>query len=150
MDRRHEIARRFAFLQAELSALAALIDLEPDAAPAEAAPAAPAVVAPAPVAAAPAAPEGKKPRFSYLPGTTYRISGLNPFRSGNNLAFFDFLREVYGDAPFSREQLEDAFAVMTGDGRIDTVQTAESFIQVFLSTAGAKREAIEVVDKPAR
>jgi len=156
MDRRSEIVRRIAFLQAELEALAHLVDLTDEldapvpAAP-KAAPAPKAVAAKAPAApkAAPAkAAPAKKIRWSYLPGTWYRISGDNPFRNGNNLAFFSHLKETYGSAPFSREQIAEAYEALKKNGRIETKQTEESFSLVFLRTAGQARGAVSMVAKP--
>ncbi len=159
MDRRAEILRRISLIQAELEALMHLVDLT-DGLDAASAPAPVAVSvpeptpapapAPTPVAAAPvakAAPK-KKVRWSYLPGTWYRISGDNPFRNGNNLAFFDHLKDTYGTTPFSREQLTEAYNGLKKKGTIETKQTEESFVLVFLRTAGPARGAIDMVAKP--
>lgn len=157
MDRRSEIVRRIAFLQAELEALAHLVDLTdeldapaaPSPAPAPVVEAAPPVAKAAPVRKAASKPaKAKKVRWSYLPGTWYRISGDNPFRNGNNLAFFEHLKETYGSAPFSREQLAEAYESLKKDGRIETKQTEDSFNLVFLRTAGQARGAVEMVAKP--
>lgn len=144
MSRRDEIVRRIQFVNEQLSALAQLVEqLEIGVSVAEPPPAVAAVVA----APRPVAPEPlellSKPRWSYQPGASYRIVGVNPFRSdGNNFALFNHLVERFGEAPFSFERLTATIDELRADGTVDTDQTTDSFLRVFLRQGGLEKHRI--------
>lgn len=93
-------------------------------------------------------PMQKKVRWRYVPGTWYRINGKNPFRNGNNYNLFQFLAARFGERPFSREQLGQAIEQLKDAGRLDSVQSEEQIVLVFLRTAGAEKGRIEMSHAP--
>lgn len=172
MASKNEIFRRIAQIQADLGVLMqAIADWDassessapaPAPAPRPAAPApapapaptpAPTASQPEPKAPAPEptpAPEPKKKvRWSYQPGTWYRIVGDNPFRNGNNYNLFEYLSSAFGAHPFSRTQLGEAFEALKDKGLIETVQEEKQYAIGFLSTAGARKGRIEMTEAPS-
>lgn len=158
---RNEILARVANLQAELAALTSLVGGTPsvaERAPSGVAPApvsgpAPrgAVSAPTPKASAKASPaKVKPPRWSYRPGTTYRIVGANPFREGNLGRLFDRLAADHGDRPFSVEQIFEAIRAQTAAGAFVSTATELANTITMLSFAGIQKGRVELVGVPPR
>lgn len=144
MSQTHEILRRIANIQQELSALIAALSWPGDAEVSAAIGVPAGAASPAPV---PEAPQ-RKVRWRYVPGTWYRIVGGNPFRNGNNYNLFEFLLKRYGNHPFSREQLGEAITALKRTGRMESVQDEEQIVLVFLRTAGSEKNRIELSSTP--
>jgi hypothetical protein len=146
VSRRDEIVHRIQFVKEQLSVLGQLVErLEGGASSVE--PPTPVVVPAVVPASRPVAAEPvellSKPRWSYQPGAAYRLVGVNPFRSdGNNFALFNHLVERFGESPFSFEQLTATIDALRADGTVDTEQTTDSFLRVFLRQGGLEKRRI--------
>lgn len=148
-----DVLLRLANVQAELTALAAALarDLPSSAEGLQAATDAPAPPRTASPTSAPdrqpAATEVRvrKVRWSYQPGTAYRIVGGNPFREGNNYNLFASLAERFGSRPFLREELGEQITALRGAGVIDSVMNDEAVVIGFLQFAGAQKGRIVMV-----
>ena len=89
----------------------------------------------------------RKARWSYRPGTVYRVVGGNPFREGNNYNLFASLAETYGDRPFTREQLGERITALRSAGAIGSIVTDDEVAVVFLQTAGAQKGRIAMGER---
>ncbi len=152
------IFRHIANLQHELAQLMDLVaNLEPAERPVAGVPATP----PAPAVSEQATPAAeavvetaqeaptKRRRWSYLPGTFYRIVGPNPFRNGNNYNLFEFLESGFGRSAFGQEQVVAAMQHLKATGHFDSVQDEGQSVLFFLRNAGAVKGAMEMTPAPA-
>ncbi len=161
---RQQIYERVANLQAELAALMRLLAEFGEVVPAPAAsvspPPAEVPVSPpsSPQALAPGAERhpsasgrlstkqaaGVKLRWRYLPGTWYRICGPSPFRAGNHANLFQRMKDLYGDKPWPRERLVEAFLTLKASGQFDTIQDDDTALLQFMRLAGPLKGSVEM------
>lgn len=142
-----EILRRIANVQAELTALAAALarDLSSSAEGLQVATDAPTPPRSASPTSAPdprpSATEARarKIRWSYRPGTAYRIVGGNPFRGGNNYNLFASLAKRFGSRSFLREELGEEITALRGTGAIDSAMSDDAVVIGFLQFAGSQK-----------
>jgi hypothetical protein len=90
------------------------------------------------------APSGKKLRWRYLPGTWYRICGPSPFRAGNHANLFQRMLDLYGDKPWPRERLVEAFLTLKSSGQFETIQDDDTALLQFMRIAGPLKGTIEM------
>ena len=98
---------------------------------------------------APAKPARRKKApatFSYLPSASYRITGDNPFRNGNNLALFDHLKAQFADRPFTRVQLGEEIARLQSREEMSSRQPEQAIVIGFLKFAGIEKGRITMVN----
>lgn len=87
-------------------------------------------------------------RWRYTPGAWYRLTGPNPFRSGNHDNLFAELERVYGQAPFSRVAVSEHVLALRSDGRIQSTQAEPAFVLAFLRRAGPGFGSLTMAEAP--